>query len=276
MPALLARAARRHRRAAGDRCGHARHQRSWLPPGGRGGGGGHAGSPCCPGPRRSPRRSPSPACRATGSASRASRRAGPASGPGGSPSWRASAGRMVFFESPRRLAVTLADLAAALGADRRAVVCRELTKTHEEVRRGTLAELAAWARGGVLGEITLVVGGRGPAPRSWPIGAAEAAACGQAGARQRRRSRATAAIAAVARRVYGLRKPRGLRRGPSGKPEGAGDALWPEAMPQPAVTSWPHPPGPTPTALVTSGTSPGSRCPATCSPGTSGWRATRY
>src|SRR5271166_4107258 len=52
---------------------------------------------------------------------------------------------MVFFESPRRLAKTLADLAGTLGADRRAVVCRELTKTHEEIRRGTLGELAQWA-----------------------------------------------------------------------------------------------------------------------------------
>ena len=66
---------------------------------------------------------------------------------------------MVFFESPRRLATTLAGLAQAFGPDRRAVACRELTKTHEEVRRGTLAELAAWAAGGVLGEITLVVAG---------------------------------------------------------------------------------------------------------------------
>ncbi|WP_243714680.1 16S rRNA (cytidine(1402)-2'-O)-methyltransferase [Actinomadura bangladeshensis] len=66
---------------------------------------------------------------------------------------------MVFFESPRRLAATLAAMAEAFGADRPAAVCRELTKTYEEVRRGTLGELAAWADGGVLGEITLVVGG---------------------------------------------------------------------------------------------------------------------
>ncbi|WP_299563067.1 16S rRNA (cytidine(1402)-2'-O)-methyltransferase [uncultured Mycolicibacterium sp.] len=68
----------------------------------------------------------------------------------------------VFFESPRRLAETLADAAARLGADRRAVVCRELTKTHEEVRRGTLGELAEWAAGGVLGEITVVLAGAEP------------------------------------------------------------------------------------------------------------------
>jgi 16S rRNA (cytidine1402-2'-O)-methyltransferase len=66
---------------------------------------------------------------------------------------------LVFFESPRRLAASLAAMAAAFGGDRRAVVCRELTKTHEEVRRGTLAELADWAAEGQLGEITVVVAG---------------------------------------------------------------------------------------------------------------------
>lgn len=68
----------------------------------------------------------------------------------------------VFFESPRRLADTLADAVATLGGDRRAVVCRELTKTHEEVRRGTLTELADWATDGVLGEITVVLAGATP------------------------------------------------------------------------------------------------------------------
>lgn len=68
----------------------------------------------------------------------------------------------VFFESPRRLADTLADAVATLGGDRRAVVCRELTKTHEEVRRGTLAGLADWAADGVLGEITVVLAGARP------------------------------------------------------------------------------------------------------------------
>ena len=66
---------------------------------------------------------------------------------------------LVFFEAPHRLAAALADLAAAFGADRRAAVCRELTKTYEEVRRGTVAELAEWARGEVRGEIVIVVGG---------------------------------------------------------------------------------------------------------------------
>jgi len=65
----------------------------------------------------------------------------------------------VFFEAPHRLVESLADMAAAFGADRAAVVCRELTKTHEEVRRGELGALATWAGEGVRGEITVVVAG---------------------------------------------------------------------------------------------------------------------
>jgi 16S rRNA (cytidine1402-2'-O)-methyltransferase len=71
---------------------------------------------------------------------------------------------MVFFESPHRLADALRDAASAFGADRAAAVCRELTKTHEEIRRGPLASLAEWAADGVRGEITLVVAGATPAP----------------------------------------------------------------------------------------------------------------
>ncbi len=66
---------------------------------------------------------------------------------------------MVFFEAPHRLSATLEALADGLGADRPAAVCRELTKTYEEVRRGPLGELVTWAADGVRGEITLVVGG---------------------------------------------------------------------------------------------------------------------
>jgi 16S rRNA (cytidine1402-2'-O)-methyltransferase len=69
---------------------------------------------------------------------------------------------LVFFEAPHRLGATLQDLAAAFGAQRRGAVCRELTKTYEEVRRGSLAELADWAAGDVRGEITLVVAGAPP------------------------------------------------------------------------------------------------------------------
>jgi 16S rRNA (cytidine1402-2'-O)-methyltransferase len=68
----------------------------------------------------------------------------------------------VFFESPRRLAACLTDAVTELGPSRRAVVCRELTKVHEEVVRGPLAELADWAAQGVLGEITVVLAGGEP------------------------------------------------------------------------------------------------------------------
>jgi 16S rRNA (cytidine1402-2'-O)-methyltransferase len=66
---------------------------------------------------------------------------------------------LVFFEAPHRTAAALAALAEAFGDERPAAVCRELTKTHEEVRRGGLAELAAWADEGVRGEVTIVVAG---------------------------------------------------------------------------------------------------------------------
>jgi 16S rRNA (cytidine1402-2'-O)-methyltransferase len=69
---------------------------------------------------------------------------------------------MVFFEAPHRLAETLRALAEVFGGSRAAAVCRELTKTYEEVRRGALSDLAAWADDGVKGEITLVVEGATP------------------------------------------------------------------------------------------------------------------
>jgi 16S rRNA (cytidine1402-2'-O)-methyltransferase len=75
----------------------------------------------------------------------------------------------VYFESGRRLASTLTELAASHGEDRQAVVCRELTKIHEEIVRGTLAELAAWTgSGAVRGEITLVVAGTARRSRDRP------------------------------------------------------------------------------------------------------------
>ncbi len=107
---------------------------------------------------------------------------------------------LIFFESPRRLEQTLAGLAEAFGAGRAAVVCRELSKTHEEVRRGTLAELAAWAAAGPLGEITIVVAGAPPrsaAARAGPEMAAEAAA--EVAARERAGTSRKDAIAAVAK-----------------------------------------------------------------------------
>ena len=107
---------------------------------------------------------------------------------------------MVFFESPRRLAKTLAEMASAFGADRPAVVCRELTKTHEEIRRAALGDLAQWAASGaVLGEITVVVGGArsAAAPASAGTAIAAAAAARVAAAEQAGRTRKEA-IAQVA------------------------------------------------------------------------------
>lgn len=69
---------------------------------------------------------------------------------------------LVFFEAPHRLAAALSAMAAAFSPDRRAAVCRELTKTYEEIRRGSLAELTQWATTGVRGEITVVVAGAEP------------------------------------------------------------------------------------------------------------------
>ena len=79
---------------------------------------------------------------------------------------------LVCFESPKRLAATLRDAAAVLGSDRPAAVCRELTKLHEEARRGTLEDLAEWAEGGVRGEIALVIGGH--TARRWTAAEADA------------------------------------------------------------------------------------------------------
>ncbi len=66
---------------------------------------------------------------------------------------------LVLFESPRRVAETLAELVQVFGAERRACVARELTKLHEEVARGTLGELAERFGEGGRGEFTLVIEG---------------------------------------------------------------------------------------------------------------------
>jgi 16S rRNA (cytidine1402-2'-O)-methyltransferase len=110
---------------------------------------------------------------------------------------------LVFFEAPHRIAGMLADAAAAFGDDRPAAVCRELTKTYEEIRRDTLAELAAWAvREEPRGEITVVVGGAPPRPAERPADAElRAAVAGREAAGSSRRD----AIQAVADE-YGLRK----------------------------------------------------------------------
>ncbi|MBF4766686.1 16S rRNA (cytidine(1402)-2'-O)-methyltransferase [Nocardioides agariphilus] len=91
---------------------------------------------------------------------------------------------MVFFEAPHRTGAALAAMVEAFGPERAAAVCRELTKTHEEVRRGGLAELVAWAAGGVRGEVTIVVAGApaapsvGPTPDDWRRAVADLEAAG--------------------------------------------------------------------------------------------------
>jgi len=111
---------------------------------------------------------------------------------------------MVFFEAGRRAGATLAGLAAAFGPGRRAVVCRELSKTHEEIRRGTLGELAEWAADGLLGEVTLVVAGRDQAPAmDAAAAAAEVAAREAAGTPRKEAIAAVAAESGLPRRdVY--------------------------------------------------------------------------
>jgi 16S rRNA (cytidine1402-2'-O)-methyltransferase len=110
---------------------------------------------------------------------------------------------LVFFEAPHRITEALTDLVTAFGAQRPAAVCRELTKTYEEIRRGTLAELADWAAAGPpRGEITLVVGGAAPGPAERPDDDELRAAVArrEAGGESRRD-----AITTVAQQ-YGLRK----------------------------------------------------------------------
>jgi 16S rRNA (cytidine1402-2'-O)-methyltransferase len=81
----------------------------------------------------------------------------------------------VLFEAPGRVAATLRDLAEACGAERPAAVCRELTKLHEEVRRGSLAELAAGAAADAIrGEITIVVAGAPERVAAGTLGMVEA------------------------------------------------------------------------------------------------------
>ncbi|MFY9915133.1 MAG: 16S rRNA (cytidine(1402)-2'-O)-methyltransferase, partial [Nocardioidaceae bacterium] len=71
---------------------------------------------------------------------------------------------MVFFEAPHRTAESLLAMGEAFGPERAVAVCRELTKTYEEVRRGSLADVGAWAADGVRGEVTIVVDGAPAVP----------------------------------------------------------------------------------------------------------------
>jgi 16S rRNA (cytidine1402-2'-O)-methyltransferase len=108
---------------------------------------------------------------------------------------------LVFFESPNRLAESLADLADVFGADRPAAVARELTKLYEEVRRGGLAELAAWAADGVRGEIVLVVGGAAPSEIPVEDGVAQVLALVERGSRLKEASAEVAEATGLSRRA---------------------------------------------------------------------------
>lgn len=103
---------------------------------------------------------------------------------------------MVFFEAPHRTHAALAAMALAFGADRRGAVCRELTKTHEEVRRGPLSELVEWAAERVRGEVTIVIAGAVPVALTDPAQLAELVAAAQATGMSRKD-----AIADVVRRT---------------------------------------------------------------------------
>lgn len=114
---------------------------------------------------------------------------------------------LIFFEAPHRVAATLTDLAAAFGADRPAALCRELTKTYEEIRRAPLGELAAAAAAEPFrGEITLVVAGAPPAPAADLSDQELKAAVAEREAEGASRRDAIAAVAAALnlpkRRVY--------------------------------------------------------------------------
>ncbi|CAM5790037.1 16S rRNA (cytidine(1402)-2'-O)-methyltransferase [Cellulomonas persica] len=110
---------------------------------------------------------------------------------------------MVFFEAPHRVGALLTAMAEAFGEDRPAAVCRELTKTYEEVRRGTLADLVQWASGEVRGEIVVVVGGATRPARGGDLTAlvAQVRARVDAGERLKDAARAVAAAAGVPTRA---------------------------------------------------------------------------
>lgn len=90
---------------------------------------------------------------------------------------------LIVFETPHRIGETLVVASRILGSERRAAVCRELTKMHEEVRRGTLGALSEWAVGDVRGEIVLVIAGANPAPVSFDVAVSEVATLVDAGMR---------------------------------------------------------------------------------------------
>ncbi|MCA9574656.1 MAG: 16S rRNA (cytidine(1402)-2'-O)-methyltransferase [Polyangiales bacterium] len=130
----------------------------------------------------------------------------------------------VFFEAPSRVGKTLSELAALALPERRAAACRELTKLHEEVRRGTLSELAAYFEESARGEFTVVVEGapRDAAPDSTDDLEARAAALLADGMSVKTVAKALAATTSLSRTAaydLALRVAR-----PDGKPDGEPDA----------------------------------------------------
>ena len=226
-----------------------------------------------PGPSRGDHRAGRcPGCRATGSASRASCRARPGErrrALAALADERAHAGA----SSRRRTGwpPRSPTLAAAFGPDRPAAACRELTKTYEEVRRGTLGELAEWAAAGVRGEITLVVGAAPrPAVRRRP---------GRAAPTRSRPGRPPAADREGGDRRGRPRTPGCrsgcLRRGGGGALDRRGIATaslrWVGACPIDHIltaVAWPYANGP---RHIGHAPPP---CPRTSSAATTGWRAT--
>lgn len=107
---------------------------------------------------------------------------------------------LIFFEAPHRIGAALTDLRDAFGADRRAAVCRELTKKFEEVARGTLAELADRFAEGARGEIVIVVEGAPARSVDLPSAAAEVVARAAAGERLKDAASAVAAATGLGTR----------------------------------------------------------------------------
>jgi 16S rRNA (cytidine1402-2'-O)-methyltransferase len=107
----------------------------------------------------------------------------------------------VLFESPNRTAALLAAMVEVFGPDRQVVVARELTKLFEEVVRGTVAEVAAWAEEGVRGEVVVVLAGAEPVTASVADAEAEVAALVARGARLKDASTEVAQRTGLSRRA---------------------------------------------------------------------------
>jgi 16S rRNA (cytidine1402-2'-O)-methyltransferase len=114
---------------------------------------------------------------------------------------------MVLYEAPHRVARTLTDLAAALGPERRVAIGRELTKLHEELWRGTLAEAVMWAEAAPpRGELVVVLAGAAPPdePDDAEIAAALRAQLARGGSVRDAAAAVASSLGVAKRRAYGL------------------------------------------------------------------------